>query len=143
MTYSFEDFFYEDKYVITPGQATDRHSLGQPTGADGTLVGHSAVLGLNLCWQPPKLRLFDPATGAWLLDPDDLREARRAAEVHAGREAAARKAAEVHAGREAAARRAAEAHVTRETAARKAAEEELAALRRSLASSPPPGDGDE
>ena len=45
MTYSFEDFIYEDKYVITPGQATDRHSLGQPTGrARRHSMSSSAIL---------------------------------------------------------------------------------------------------
>ncbi len=52
-------------------------------GAGGALRGHSAVLGLDLCWEPPKLRLFDPAAGAWLLDPDDRFEAQRAAETRA------------------------------------------------------------
>ena len=52
-------------------------------GADGSLRGRSDALGLDLCWEPPKLRLFDPATASWLLDPDDLREARSAAEARA------------------------------------------------------------
>ncbi|MCY3925117.1 MAG: hypothetical protein OXG52_06355, partial [bacterium] len=69
-----------------------------------TLTARSDVLGLELHWQPPKLRLYDPAAGAWLLDADDLHEAHEA-------EAAGRRAAE---------RRAA------------AAEAELAALRRRL-----------
>ena len=78
-------------------------------GPDGALTGHSAALGLDLCWQPPKLRLYDPATGAWLPDPDDAYEARDAAE-------AARLAAEDRAD---------------------AAEAELAALRRQLGQPPP------
>ena len=36
------------------------------------LRGRSDVLGLDLCWRPPKLRLWDPSEGAWLPDPDDL-----------------------------------------------------------------------
>ncbi len=55
--------------------------------ADGSLTGHSAALGLDLHWQPPKLRLYDPATRTWLRDPDDLHEAHEA-------EVAARRAAE-------------------------------------------------
>ncbi|MCY3786914.1 MAG: Uma2 family endonuclease [bacterium] len=72
--------------------------------ADGTLTARSDVLGLELHWQPPKLRLYDPAAGAWLLDADDLHDAHEA---------------------EAAGRRAAEARAA-------AAEAELAALRRRL-----------
>ena len=51
------------------------------------LRGRSEVLGLDLCWRPPKLRLWDVSAGAWLPDPDDL--AARAEE-----EASARLAAE-------------------------------------------------
>ena len=40
--------------------------------AAGGLRGRSNVLGLDLCWQPPKLRLWDITEGAWLPDPDDL-----------------------------------------------------------------------
>ena len=80
-------------------------------GADGTLRGRSDALGLDLCWVPPKLRLFDPATGSWLRDPDDLLEAGAAAEARA--ESAEARAA--------------------------AAEAELAALRRQLGTTSPPG----
>ena len=78
----------------------DRHPEGRwepidvTAGAGCVLKGHSAVLGLDLCWQPPKLRLYESAAGTWLLDPDDLHEAHRAAEARATREAAARRAAE-------------------------------------------------
>ena len=58
-------------------------------GADG-LRARSEVLGLDLCWRPPKLRLWDVSAGAWLPDPDDM--AARASE-----EAAARLAAEARA----------------------------------------------
>ena len=47
----------------------------------GALRGHSTALGLDLCWEPPKLRLYDPAARAWLLDPDDRLEAHLAAEA--------------------------------------------------------------
>ena len=40
-------------------------------GVDG-LRARSEVLGLDLCWMPPKLRLWDLSAGAWLPDPDDL-----------------------------------------------------------------------
>ena len=70
----------------------------------GGLRGRSEVLGLDLCWRPPKLRLWDIAAGAWLPDLDD--EA-----VRADEEAAARRAADVRADEEAAARRAVEAEL--------------------------------
>ncbi len=50
---------------------------------DGRLAAHSAALGLDLHWQPPKLRLYDPAGGAWLLDADDLDQAHQAAQARA------------------------------------------------------------
>ena len=74
------------------------------------LWGRSDVLGLDLCWDPPKLRLYDPATETWLLDHEG--EAARA-----DREAARADAA---------------------IAAARAAEAELAALRRSLGHPPTP-----
>ena len=55
---------------------------------DGVLRGTSDVLGLELCRQPPKLRLYDPAADAWLRDPDDL----LTAATRADREATARQA---------------------------------------------------
>ena len=60
----------------------------------GGLRARSRVLGLDLCWQPPKLRLWDITEHAWLPDPDDEAAARQAAETRAANEAAARQAAE-------------------------------------------------
>ena len=40
--------------------------------AAGGLRGRSNVLGLDLCWQPPKLRLWDITEGDWIPDPDDI-----------------------------------------------------------------------
>ena len=51
-------------------------------GVDG-LRGRSRVLGLDLCWTPPKLRLWDLSAGAWLPDPDDLAAKAAAAESRA------------------------------------------------------------
>jgi hypothetical protein len=95
----------------------------------GGLRARSNVLGLDLCWRPPKLLLWDVTKNAWLCDQDQLAgkaaeeaAARRAAETRAAEEAAARKT-------EAAARRAAETRAAEEAAARRAAEAELAELR--------------
>ena len=79
------------------------------------LRGRSRVLGLDLCWQPPKLRLWDITEQAWLPDPDDL--AAQLAE-------------------ETAARQAAETRAANETTARKAAEAEIAELRARLRDTP-------
>ncbi|MCY3952609.1 MAG: Uma2 family endonuclease [bacterium] len=93
-------------------------------GDGGTLTGRSDALGLELHWQPPKLRLYDPAAGSWLLDHHDERRARKA-------EASARQAAEDRA-------QAADGRARAEAAARRAAEAELAALRRRLGHDPAP-----
>lgn len=67
----------------------------QPPDADGVqLRGHSTALGLDLCWAPPKLRLYHPPTQTWLPDHDDLAEQVRAAKAQLQAEAAARQAAE-------------------------------------------------
>lgn len=89
---------------------------------DDGLRGRSEVLGLDLCWQPPKLRLWDVAAGDWLPDHDDLA-------ARADEEAAARRAAERAA-------RAAEANAAEQAAARQAAEAELAELRARLDGAP-------
>ena len=92
----------------------------------GGLRARSNVLGLDLCWQPPKLRLWDITERAWL--PDDLTEqVDRAAAAEARASAATGRAAEAE-GRAAAA----EAGRAKEAAARKAAEAEIAELRARL-----------
>ena len=113
--------------LLDPPLQAERRPAGRwepievTAGIGGVLRGHSEALGLDLCWEPPKLRLFDPAAGAWLLDFDDLFEAHHAAEALAA---------------------GASARADREAAARRAAEAELAALRRSLDNAPPPTGGD-
>ena len=87
------------------------------------LRGRSRVLGLDLCWQPPKLRLWDITEQAWL--PDDLTE-----QVDRAAAAEARAAAnETRAANEATARQAAEARAA-------AAEAEVAELRARLHRTP-------
>ncbi len=86
---------------------------------DGGLRARSRVLGLDLCWQPPKLRLWDITERAWL--PDDLTE-------QVDRAAAAEARASAATGRAAAA----ETELAKEAASRQAAEAELAELRARL-----------
>ncbi len=85
---------------------------------DGLLWGHSAVLGLDLCWDDGELRFRDPATGEFLPTPEELQVERDAAEAE-------RDAAEVE-------RDAAEARADTAEARAAAAEAESAALREQL-----------
>lgn len=83
----------------------------EPDDLGVQLRGHSTALGLDLCWAPPKLRLYHPPTRTWLPDHEDLAEQVQAAEARA---------------------QTAEARVQAEAAARQAAEAELDALRQRL-----------
>ena len=113
------------------------HPLTIHRDETGILRGHSDVLGLDICVRPGlELRLYDPASGEWLLTFQEAQAARQAAETaqqvaEAEREAEAdaRRAAEVGQQAEAgarqaaeAARQAAEAEREAEAAARQAAE---------------------
>ncbi|MCY3807738.1 MAG: Uma2 family endonuclease [bacterium] len=117
--------------MLTPPLLGKRRAAGRwepiPTSiaAGGAIRGTSDVLGLELRWQHPKLRLLDAATGQWLLDPDDLAAAHRATRTRAQREADRAQRETTRADREA-------ARADREAAARRSAEAELAALRQRL-----------
>ncbi len=50
---------------------------------DGLLWGHSAVLGLDLCWDDGELRFRNPTTGEFLPTPEELQVERDAAESRA------------------------------------------------------------
>ena len=39
--------------------------------ADGLIRGHSPVLGLDLCWDDARLRLYDPSVGQYLLNLEE------------------------------------------------------------------------
>ena len=61
----------------------------------GILRRRSAVLGMDICSLPGReLRLYDPASGQWLLTPRESEEARRVAEAALRESEAARRAAE-------------------------------------------------
>ena len=116
--------------LLDPPLQGERRRAGRWTPIDVApdgdgLRGRSDALGLDLCWRPPKLRLWDLSAGAWLPDPDDLAEQ----SALAAEESAARQAAEAELAEESAARQAAEAELAEESAARQAAEAELAELR--------------
>ncbi|WP_420431610.1 Uma2 family endonuclease [Candidatus Poriferisocius sp.] len=58
-------------------------SVESPISDGVQLRGHSDVLGLDLCWAPPKLRLYHPATSTWLRDHEDEAARADAAEARA------------------------------------------------------------
>ncbi len=99
------------------------HYVPLRPAADGSLW--SAVLELELHPRGESLRLFDPESRRWLLNPQEETVARRAAESRAAVEAAARQIAEDRVTAEAAARQIAEDRVA-------IVEAELARLRAQL-----------
>ena len=73
---------------FTPGLVGERlvegeyRSIPLETDGDGILRGRSTVLGLDICVLPGlDLRLYDPASGQWLLTHRESEEARLAAEA--------------------------------------------------------------
>ena len=69
-----------------------RFGLHQEPG--GMVWGHSPTLDLDLCWDNGRLRYFDPAAGAWLLNREEEQAARVAAQAAVQAERTARQAAE-------------------------------------------------
>ncbi len=55
------------------------------TDPSGTIWGHSPVLGVDLVWHAEKLRVFDPVTGEYILDPDEAFDRAIAAEAEVAR----------------------------------------------------------
>ena len=94
-------------------------------GSDGLLWGHSAVLGLDICWDDGELRFRNPGSGEFLPMPVELDDARETAEARAEVAEARTEAAEART-------EAAEAHADAERAGRLAAEYEAARLREQL-----------
>ena len=91
----------------------------------GTLWGRSAVLGLDLCWDEGRLRLYDPAAGEYLRSQLEERYGRLAE-----REQTQAAEAQLHVERER--RLASEAQRQAEREQRLAAEAEIARLRERL-----------
>ena len=73
--------------------------------------GHSAALGLDLCWEKGHLRWWDPVNKGYLLTYDETDEERILAQARADTEQSARQAVEARADAERSARQAAEARV--------------------------------
>ena len=61
--------------------------------AEGLLWGHSAVLGLDICWDDGQLRFRDPTTGKFLPTPEELQAA--AEDERAARQSAEARVAEL------------------------------------------------
>ena len=87
-------------------------------GSEGLLWGHSAVLGLDMCWDDGKLRLRDPLTGEFLPTPEELQSDMQELQADV-------QAAEANA-------QAAQESVAAERAARQSAEARLAELEAEL-----------
>ena len=52
---------------------------------DGAISGHSAALGLHLCWDGRRLRFRDPLTGEYLRNNDEVHDAFESEQIaHAG-----------------------------------------------------------
>ena len=64
---------------------------------DGLIWGHSEALGLDLCWDAGTLRLRNPATGRFLLTPEELQLELEAAREQAGTAEARAETAEARA----------------------------------------------
>ena len=56
--------------VLVDGEYQPVEIVHEP---DGLIWGHSAVLGLDLCWAAGELRFRDPASGEFLLTPHEER----------------------------------------------------------------------
>ena len=106
---------------------------------DGVQWGHSAVLGLDLCWDEGELRLYDPVAAAYLPTPVELRAqhaaertARLTAEDRAAAERDARRIAEDRAAGAEDRAAGAEGRAAAERMARRSVEAELRRLRERL-----------
>ena len=112
------------------GNKYERIEIETPDGI--TCRGYSAILGLWLCWEDHRLRLFDPKAGEYLRTHDEEYERaeleayeRRQAELRVVQEAFARRQAERRAQQ-------AEARAQQESQARQQAESENRLLRAEL-----------
>ena len=81
--------------------------------ADGLVWGHSAVLGLDLCWDAGDLRFRDPASQQFLLTPEEQQAGRLEAERRVVAHSVRADRAGLEWDQEARARREAEAEVRR------------------------------
>ncbi len=134
-----EYFLYDPlaEYLQPPLQGLRLHEgiyAPIPPEADGSLM--SQVLGMRVMIEAGRLRLVDATSGARLLRPDEVAEARRLAEQQAQAEAEARRLAEQQAQAEQQARQLAEQRLL-------AAEDEVAQLRAQLARLQPSADAED
>ena len=103
--------FYREPLVGEYLEEGEFRRFGLHQEPDGMVWGHSPTLNLDLCWDNGRLRYFDPAAGAWLLNREEEQAARVAAQAAA---------------------EAAKASVKAERTARQAAEDRVAELEEEL-----------
>lgn len=114
-----QEYFQYDPtgdYLVPPLQGFSlvdgRYALLPTTpSADGTIVLHSAVLGLDVRLEDSQLRFYAPTTGQKLLTHQEAEQARQEAEQARRQVERARQEAEERANREAALRQAADARI--------------------------------
>ena len=80
---------------------------------DGTIWGHSEILGIDIYWQDKKLRIFDPATGEFMPEYNEVMEEREVAVRERDSEIAQRRLVEAQRDMEVQARAEAEAELER------------------------------
>ena len=75
--------FYGEPLVGETLVDGEYHLHGMRQEDNGLVWGHSPALGLDLCWEPGRLRFFNPATGLYLLNLRESETRAAAAEAEA------------------------------------------------------------
>ena len=73
--------FYREPLVGEYLEVGEYHRFELHREPDGILWGHSPALNLDLCWDNGRLRYYDPAAEAYLLNQEEEQAARQAAEA--------------------------------------------------------------
>ena len=96
---------------------------------DGVIRGHSAVLGLDLCWVNGRLRFYDPASGEYLRNISEAQAERDEAQAERDEARAEQADAEARAHRMEAERAESEARAQRTEVEIRRLREELRRMR--------------
>ena len=82
--------FYREPLVGEFLQDGEYHRFELHREPNGLMWGHSPALELDLCWDNGRLRYYEPAAGAYLLNREEEHAAKQAAQESAASEHAAR-----------------------------------------------------